>query len=236
MRYSDQTPTPRVRALGVGEPFFLFCADRRNSSIYHFLAITNKQERKNTMKKFIKMILVAAIAMGGMTMEAKELTDAQKVEVKAIALVAELDGYRSYGYNCSAGVQTNGYGCTKAVLTKSMDRKTADRILGREIRKIQKEIKTLVTRKLTVDQEVALISFVYNLGLPKFKSSTLLKRINDGSSNAIVSAEFNRWVYGGLYKKDKNGQFVLDANEKKIPVPLKGLVKRRAAEVSYWCA
>jgi len=175
------------------------------------------------MNKFIKMILVAAIAMGGMTMEAKELTDAQKAEVKAIALVAKLEGYRSYWYNCSAGVQTIGYGFTKSVLTKeeqalkSMDRKTADRILGREIRKIQKDVRKLVTRKMTVDQEVAVISFVYNLGLPKFKSSTLLKRINDGSSNAVVSAEFNRWVYGG-------GKVIT------------GLKNRRKTEVKYWCA
>lgn len=175
------------------------------------------------MNKFIKMILVAAIAMGGMTMEAKELTDAQKAEVKAIALVAKLEGYRSYWYSCSAGVQTIGYGFTKSVLTKeeqalkSMDRKTADRILGREIRKIQKDVRKLVTRKMTVDQEVAVISFVYNLGLPKFKSSTLLKRINDGSSNAVVSAEFNRWVYGG-------GKVIT------------GLKNRRKTEVKYWCA
>ena len=175
------------------------------------------------MNKFIKMILVAAIAMGGMTMEAKELTDAQKAEVKAIALVAKLEGYRSYWYSCSAGVQTIGYGFTKSVLTKdeqalkSMDRKTADHILGREIRKIQKDVRKLVTRKMTVDQEVAVISFVYNLGLPKFKSSTLLKRINDGSSNAVVSAEFNRWVYGG-------GKVIT------------GLKNRRKTEVKYWCA
>ena len=175
------------------------------------------------MKKFIKMILVAAIAMGGMTMEAKELTDAQKAEVKAISLVAKLEGFRSNWYNCSAGVQTIGYGFTKSVLTKeeqalkSMDRKTADRILGREIRKIQKDVRKLVTRKMTVDQEVAVISFVYNLGLPKFKSSTLLKRINDGSSNAVVSAEFNRWVYGG-------GKVIT------------GLKNRRKTEVKYWCA
>ena len=175
------------------------------------------------MNKFIKVILVAAIAMGGMTMEAKELTDAQKAEVKAIALVAKLEGYRSYWYNCSAGVQTIGYGFTKSVLTKdeqalkSMDRKTADRILGREIRKIQKDVRKLVTRKMTVDQEVAVISFVYNLGLPKFKSSTLLKRINDGSDSAVVVAELKKWVYA-------SGKVS------------KGLKNRRETESKYWLA
>ena len=175
------------------------------------------------MNKFMKLIIVISIAMGGMTMEAKPLTDAQKAEMKAIALVAKLEGFRSNWYKCSAGVKTIGYGFTASVLTKDeqklskMDRKTADRILGREIRKIQKEVRQVVTKKMTVDQEVAVISFVYNLGMPAFKSSTLLKRINDGSSNAVVSAEFNRWVYAG-------GKVVT------------GLQNRRKTEVKYWCA
>ena len=174
--------------------------------------------------------------------KAASLTPAQQAEVKAIAVIAKFEGFSSNWYSCSAGVRTIGYGFTASVLTDaekkltSMNRATADRILGREVRKIQKQVRALVTRELTVGQEVALISFVYNFGLPKFKSSTLLKRINDGSSDEVIAKEFGRWVYGGLYKKDKNGQSVLDANGKKIPVPLKGLVKRRAVEVSYWRA
>ena len=177
------------------------------------------------MKKVLAIVVTAIAMIGGtMTAEAaKQLTPSQQAEVRAISLIAKLEGFRSDWYNCSAGVKTIGYGFTKSALTadeqklSKMDRRTADRILGREVRKIQKEIKTLVTRKLTVDQEVALISFVYNLGLPKFKSSTLLKRINDGSNNAVISAEFNRWVYGG-------GKVIT------------GLKNRRKTEVKYWCA
>lgn len=176
------------------------------------------------MKKVLAIVVTAIAMIGGtMTAAAKQLTPSQKAEVRAIALVAKLEGFRADWYNCSVGVRTIGYGFTKSVLTaeeqklSKMDRKTADRILGREVRKIQKEVRALVTRKLTVDQEVALISFVYNLGLPKFKSSTLLKRINDGSNNAVVSAEFNRWVYGG-------GKVIT------------GLKNRRKTEVKYWCS
>lgn len=175
--------------------------------------------------KVIALLLMGGIIMGctDETHAAAELTPAQKAEVKAIAVIAKFEGFRSSWYSCSAGVRTIGYGFTKAVLTDAehklskMDRRTADRILGREVRKIQEEVRALVTRKLTVDQEVALISFVYNLGLPKFKSSTLLKRINDGSNNAVISAEFNRWVYGG-------GKVIT------------GLKNRRKTEIKYWCA
>lgn len=171
------------------------------------------------------MKVIALLLMGGImgcSNDAKALTPEQQAEVKAIGLIAKFEGFRSSWYSCSAGVRTIGYGFTSSVLTDdekklvSMDRRTSDRILGREVRKIQKEVRALVTRKLTVDQEVALISFVYNLGLPKFKSSTLLKRINDGSNNAVISAEFNRWVYGG-------GKVIT------------GLKNRRKTEVKYWC-
>ena len=178
------------------------------------------------MKKVIALLLMGVMFMGCTdenAAKAASLTPAQQAEVKAIAVIAKFEGFSSNWYSCSAGVRTIGYGFTASVLTdveqklSKMDRATADRILGREVRKIQKQVRALVKRKLTVGQEVALISFVYNLGLPKFKSSTLLKRINDGSNNAVVSAEFNRWVYGG-------GKIVT------------GLKNRRKAEVKYWCA
>ena len=175
------------------------------------------------MKKIITIIAGVLLMTGceQAVAEAKKLTPAQQAEVKAIAVIAKLEGFRSYWYSCSAGVKTIGYGFTKNCLTEderklaSMDRKTADRILGREVRKIQKQVASLVTRKMTVDQEVAVISFVYNLGITKFKNSTLLKRINDGSGSDVIVAEFKRWVYGG-------------------GIRLGGLVRRRECEAKLW--
>lgn len=177
----------------------------------------------------MKNAIVALLLVGGIVgctdevKAAKALTPAQQAEVKAIRLIAKLEGFRSNWYSCPSGVKTIGYGFTASVLTDaekkltSMDRKTADRILGREVRKIQRDIRKVVTKKMTVNQEVAVISFVYNLGMTKFKKSTLLKRINDGSSDAVVSAEFNRWIYGG-------GRVIT------------GLKNRRKTEVKYWCS
>lgn len=192
------------------------------------------------MKKVIVLLLMGGFM--GCTDEShaeEAITPAQQAEVKAISVIAKFEGFRSNWYSCSSGIRTIGYGFTASVLTDaekkltSMDRKTADKILGREVRKIQKDVRKLVTKKMTVNQEVAVISFVYNLGLPNFKKSTLLKRINDGSSNDVVVKEFNRWVYGGLYKKDKRN-YIFDRNGKKIPVPLNGLVSRRQKESAFW--
>ena len=55
------------------------------------------------------------------------------------------------------------------------------------------------------------MSFVFNLGIGRLKSSTLLKVIREGGSMQQVKKEFKRWVYGG---------------GKQLP----GLVKRREWE------
>ena len=43
---------------------------------------------------------------------------------------------------------------------------------------------------------MALMSFVFNLGLGSFKSSTLRKKLN-ASDFEGAKAEFGRWVYAG---------------------------------------
>ena len=62
----------------------------------------------------------------------------------------------------------------------------------------------------------ALVSFIFNLGIGKFNSSTLKKKILAYVAlEAEVTEEFKKWVYGG---------------GKKLP----GLEKRREEEVRLW--
>lgn len=68
--------------------------------------------------------------------------------------------------------------------------------------------------ELSEGEWVAYGSFVYNLGEPKFKSSTLLKKLNRGDHVGACN-ELPRWDKG-MYKG------------KLQPIP--GLTKRRAAE------
>ena len=60
------------------------------------------------------------------------------------------------------------------------------------------------------NQWAALISFTYNIGITRFRCSTLLKKLNAKDRKGAV-AEFMRWVHVG---------------KKRLP----GLVKRREAE------
>ena len=60
----------------------------------------------------------------------------------------------------------------------------------------------------------SLVCLVFNIGATNFKTSTLLKFLNDGSLDK-VPAQFMRWVYAGKVK-------------------LKGLENRRFAEINLW--
>ena len=57
----------------------------------------------------------------------------------------------------------------------------------------------------------ALVSFAYNLGFYKLKTSTLLNTIKTGGSMRAIKQEFMKWVYAGGKR-------------------LKGLERRRAWE------
>jgi lysozyme len=71
---------------------------------------------------------------------------------------------------------------------------------------------------LNVNQEVALLSFIYNLGQGNFQSSTLRMKLNRGEYQNAAD-EFLRWN-----KARVDG----------ILTPLKGLTNRRIAERSLF--
>ena len=43
----------------------------------------------------------------------------------------------------------------------------------------------------------ALVSFAYNLGFYKLKTSTLLKTIKEGGNMRAIKQEFKKWIYAG---------------------------------------
>lgn len=50
--------------------------------------------------------------------------------------------------------------------------------------------------RLTQSQFDALVSFVYNVGVEAFRTSTLLRKLN-GADYVGAAAEFKRWKMGG---------------------------------------
>uniref|UniRef100_A0A193SBP3 Lysozyme n=1 Tax=biofilter metagenome TaxID=1070537 RepID=A0A193SBP3_9ZZZZ len=53
-----------------------------------------------------------------------------------------------------------------------------------------------ITKPLTDGQKAAFVSFAFNVGVPKFCSSTLARKANAGDM-AGACAELSRWTYAG---------------------------------------
>ena len=123
----------------------------------------------------------------------------------------EMEGLRLEAYEDSAGVPTIGYGHTKNVrMGDKISEYWAREMLREDIEEAEWQVKELGVAK-TEGQLDALVSFVFNLGIERLKTSTLLKVIRNGGSMQQIKKEFKRWVYGG---------------GKQLP----GLVKRREWE------
>ena len=132
----------------------------------------------------------------------------------AIELIKKYEGLSLKAYKCPAGVATIGYGTTVYpdgkpvkmgdVITKE---KAEALLLDYVINQILPDIRDL---GLTSNQEAAVCSLVYNIGMPAFKKSKCYKAIKTKDWETV----FHNWDWckGG-------GKF------------LKGLAKRRAEEM-----
>lgn len=109
------------------------------------------------------------------------------------------EGMKLKAYQCSAYVWTLGLGSTR--YPDGTPVKQGDRLLSEDeawelfentIRPYEEALKESITVPLNQCQYNALLSFIYNVGIGAFKSSTLLKRLNAGLLDD-VPGEFLRW-------------------------------------------
>lgn len=135
----------------------------------------------------------------------------------ATNFVKHWEGFRSAAYQCSAGIWTIGYGTTrywhgeKVAKGQTISQEVAEYELAKHLNEIENDIKDLLTKtNLNENQMAALISFVYNVGLGAFASSTLLVRL-DTKNFTEAANEILKW--------NKVGK-----------TPIEGLTKRRKAE------
>ena len=135
----------------------------------------------------------------------------KKVSDICLKKLKEFEGLRTRAYFCPGGKLTIGYGHTGPdvrpgdVITDYW----AEHLLKSDLYDIEKQVDSL--GDFNQPQFDALVSFAYNIGFWKLKTSTLLKKIQEGANMRAIKQEFNKWVYAG----------------KKVQP---GLVKRRAWE------
>ncbi|HAA40895.1 MAG TPA: lysozyme [Pseudomonas sp.] len=126
-------------------------------------------------------------------------------------LVSNFEGRSLVAYLDPVGIPTICEGVTRGVrLGQSKTPAQCDALLQQELTVAMAGVDRNVTKPQPETRRAALASFVYNVGEPQFKASTLLRKLNAGDARGAC-AELSRWVYAGGQK-------------------LQGLVNRRAAE------
>ena len=140
----------------------------------------------------------------------------------AAEIIKEFEGYSSNPYLCPSGIPTIGYGNTMYTNGErvTMDdpeitEEQATEMLMDTIKSVEKQVKNVVEVKLPAHKLAALISFTYNVGIGNFSNSTLLAWLNSNPDFVRIPEQFSRWNKGG-------GKI------------LKGLVRRREAEIALW--
>ena len=115
-----------------------------------------------------------------------------------IQKIKEFEGLRLEAYRDAAGVLTIGYGHTGPDISPGdkISRYWADELLRDDLERFEAEVRRLKVAR-TQGQFDALLSFAFNLGIDRLKTSTLLKLIRGGASRAAIRREFQRWVYAG---------------------------------------
>lgn len=172
------------------------------------------------MEQFIKAIvsvLEALLGALGSRTTKKEVTPTQGAAegVLDVSLIKEFEGLQLKAYKCPAGVWTIGYGHTKTAREgMKITERGAEELLRHDLVWVEEAINKNVRVPLNQNQYDALASWVYNLGGTNLRTSTLLKKLN-AKDYYGAGQEMLRW--------NKAGGKVL-----------KGLTRRREAEVALW--
>ena len=128
----------------------------------------------------------------------------RKIPESAIELIKRKEGFKAKKYKCPAGYWTIGFGHKiqeGEIFKEPMTPQFADNLMRTEAQYFADGVDRLVKVHLTDNQFTALLSFVYNFGLGQFKTSTLLKKLNDGKYLSAAN-ELDRWVYADGKRSD----------------------------------
>ena len=138
---------------------------------------------------------------------------------RCIELIKRFEGCRLEAYRCPAGVWTIGYGHTKGVKPgQRITQEEAERLLREDAARIEEDVRIALGGLRLSDCKIdALVSFVFNVGIGAFGTSTLARKVKANPDDASIRSEFLRWVFAGGNR-------------------LQGLVRRREEEAKMYFA
>ncbi|MBT2771327.1 lysozyme [Halomonas sp. ISL-60] len=130
-----------------------------------------------------------------------EIEFKRKIDEAGINFIKQHEGFSTTAYKDSAGIWTIGYGSTRIHdrHVKSDDVVTEHQAINQMIQDLEtfeNAVNESVKVYLSQSQYNALVSFTYNVGSHAFKTSTLLKKLNQ-SDYQTAANEFLKWVHAG---------------------------------------
>lgn len=144
----------------------------------------------------------------------KTQTIPSELSVKGFVQLCIFEGCKLKAYKDAGGVWTIGYGHTDNVRPNDkISTKQASDLLQDDLKPIYNYLKKY--NNLTQGNFDALTSFIFNIGITRFESSTLKKKIVANRTDPTIFNEFKKWI-------KCNG------------VVLNGLVKRRDWEAQRY--
>lgn len=135
------------------------------------------------------------------------------INIKACDFIAHFEGFSPTVYQCPGGFQTIGYGHRikrGEDIPAHLSQLEGLALLHQDILFIKRSVDRLIHIDLSPGQEVALLSFTFNLGPAALQRSTLRLKVNREEHEAVPH-ELMKWIW---------------SRGKRLP----GLVRRRTAE------
>lgn len=134
---------------------------------------------------------------------------------KGKQLIKDAEGLQLKAYRCPAGVPTIGWGHTKGVkMGQQITEEQAEDMLIEDIAPIERFLNGLNT-DFRQGQFDALVSWIFNLGIGRFKGSTIYRLILGHARDEEITDQLVKWTYSGKQQ-------------------LSGLMKRRVAEANLF--
>jgi lysozyme len=139
-------------------------------------------------------------------------------------LVKQFEGLKLSRYLDPAGIPTYGWGHViqpndpPSPLVTAQAQELLDGDLASAASELCQSLHPSLVISMTDGQYGALVDFVFNEGIGRFRASTMCHFVNTDQL-PLVTGEFGKWTYGKV-----NG----------VETVLDGLVKRREAEKQMW--
>ena len=138
------------------------------------------------------------------------------------------EGLRLNTYKCSSNVSTIGYGHTGSDVRPNMTitKEEAERLFSMDLYVHENNVNKLVKVPLTQGQFDALVSLEFNIGYGSFRSSSILRLVNEKKYNEACKRFLFENPNAKTPEEKYKGCWVFN-NQKKV---VAGLVQRRKEE------